>query len=221
MVITSEEAMVEESVCLRDDATGVLDENGRLLLSRDSKRFEVGPLLAELVPSLEILLADGAPEEVLRGMVSQNTQAVEQLHVLLRRMDDRGWLQRVLTFKGQPLLTMKPLVAKPQDRQAPDVAGVVTLSRFALLRRVGAELVLESPRSSAVAVVHDPRVGAFVTSLCRPVLVDQLDAEAIGLPASVLSVVATLLGDASFLVDRKSTRLNSSHIQKSRMPSSA
>ena len=39
--------------------------------------------------------------------------------------------------------------------------------------------------------------------------------------AAFAPAVADLAGDGQVLLDRKSTRLNSSHIQKSRMPSSA
>ena len=39
--------------------------------------------------------------------------------------------------------------------------------------------------------------------------------------ATVLSLVLLIIGGIAYTQDRKSTRLNSSHIQKSRMPSSA
>ena len=190
---------MEESLRLRDDATAVIDDGGRLKLVRGSKRYEVGPLRAELAPSLEVLVAGGAPEAVLRDLVTEAGEAAEQLQLLLRRMDARGWLQRTLLFEGRPLLTVKPLVAKTPQRNDADWSEPLTLSRFALLRRVGEELVIESPLSPATAIVHDPRVAAFVTSMCVPARISELDAGAIGLPLPVLTVMATLLGDAELL----------------------
>ena len=38
---------------------------------------------------------------------------------------------------------------------------------------------------------------------------------------AICGIVSKVLRDQDFIADRKSTRLNSSHIQKSRMPSSA
>ena len=71
------------------------------------------------------------------------------------------------------------------------VAGVVWASELAVRRRMIGE-----------AVAHD-RIGAAVA----------LD--------SLTNSIARVLGPLSGGTDRKSTRLNSSHIQKSRMPSSA
>ncbi|HEX2699952.1 MAG TPA: SagB family peptide dehydrogenase [Acidimicrobiales bacterium] len=208
-MVTLGSAGLEECVRLRDDASAELNDGGRLLLSRGSKRFAVGPLVSELTPALDTLVAGGASTHALRALVTPGPSgAADQLDSLLERLDARGWLERALHHDGVPLVTVKPMVAKvapaPAAASPPeadgDDDGTVVLSRFALLHRAGSELVLESPRSSAVVVVHDPRVAAFVASLATPHDVGDLDPVAFGLPLDVLHAVATVLVDAAMLV---------------------
>lgn len=202
MVTTAGRSGCEESLRLREDATAELGADGRLLLSRGSKRFVLGPLAPELADPLGVLFNAGASAADLhRALPAGNDGATTQLASVLERLDDRGWLQRVVSLDGVPLLTVKPLVARLTPAAAPSPSvGTVVLSRFTILHRSGSEIVLESPRSSAVAVLHDPRVGAFVTALSRPQDPAALDASALGLPAAALQVVADLLVDVALLV---------------------
>ncbi len=201
MVATEGEAGLEASLRLRDDATAEMGTDGRLLLSRGSKRFALGPLVDELSAPLEILLGTGAPEAQLRAAAPPGDAAAASLLAsVLDRLDERGWIQRELRFHGVPLVTVKPLVARMAHASPASVAdGAVVLSRFALLHRAGGEMVLESPRSSALAVLHDARVAAFVASLARPARVADL-AAGLGLPAEVLTALAALLVDVTLLV---------------------
>ncbi|HEX2701603.1 MAG TPA: SagB family peptide dehydrogenase [Acidimicrobiales bacterium] len=202
MVTTTGHSGCEEWLRLREDATAELGADGRLLLSRGSKRFVLGPLAPELAHPLGVLFDAGASAaELHSALPAGNDGASNQLASVLERLDDRGWLQRVVSLDGVPLLTVKPLVARLSSAAAPSPSeGTVVLSRFTILHRSGSDIVLESPRSSAVAHLHDPRVGAFVTSLSRPRSSADLDASTLGLPVAVLDTVADLLVDAALLV---------------------
>lgn len=197
---------VEEALRLRPDATAGLDANGRLQLARGSKRFALGPLAPQLAEPLRILLDRESGEPELFGALPAGDEAATaQLASVLDRLDDRGWLERTLLHDGAPLVTVEPLVARWEPRRRREVAaelGPVVLSRFALLRRAGSQLVLESPRSSVQVVVHDPRVGALLVALAQPCRPDE--AASGGLPAGVLYAVVGTLLDAALIVPDES-----------------
>lgn len=195
--------LVVEALRLRPDATAGLDGSGRLQLARGSKRFALGPLVPQLADPLRILLDRESVEPELFGALPAGDEAATaQLASVLERLDARGWLERTLRHDGADLVTVKPLVAR-LEQQTPQAAaadlGTVVLSRFALARRVGRQLVLESPRSSAQVVVHDERVGAFLAALAQPCRPEEV-AACVGLPAGVLRAVTGALLDAALVV---------------------
>ena len=70
---------------------------------------------------------------------------------LVAELDRDGWLTTTVTWHDRPEWTVLPVGPVPA---ATGTGGV--LSRFAALRRDGADLVLESPRAEARLRVHDP-----------------------------------------------------------------
>ena len=70
---------------------------------------------------------------------------------VLAELDRGGWLSTTVRWQDKPLWTVVPV-----GRPAGDPAAGRVLSRFAALRRDGADLVLESPVAEARILVHDP-----------------------------------------------------------------
>jgi SagB-type dehydrogenase family enzyme len=85
---------------------------------------------------------------------------------LLRRLHSGGWLTVTYGHSSRPLVTVQPLGPHRETRPHPLVAP--RLSRFAVLRREGDELMLESPLARASVVVHDTDVVAVIHHLAGP-----------------------------------------------------
>jgi SagB-type dehydrogenase family enzyme len=80
---------------------------------------------------------------------------------LLHRLRAGGWLTVTVTYEDRALYAMEPL--RTPDASPETVEPELTLSRFALLRRLHGTIVAESPRAWCDVRVHDPRA-LFVLS---------------------------------------------------------
>lgn len=93
---------------------------------------------------------------------------------LLARLLSGGWLSVTHGSPNRPLITVRPL--GPHRDPRPDRPVAPRLSRFAVLRRDGEQLVLESPLARAAIAVHDTDVVAVIHHLAgsagRPLSVD-------------------------------------------------
>lgn len=92
-------------------------------------------------------------------LVELLTQDVIGTHALLGKLGARGLLRTTLHRDGRPLLSF------PGSPVGCFVKGPLVLSRFALVRREGDRLVLESSRTGVVAEVHDT---ALLAVLAEP-----------------------------------------------------
>lgn len=99
-------------------------------------------------------------EEAWRAAPAPDGGAGEGAGALLERLRAGGWLIRTTLHDGRPLYTVHPLAEPPPDA-GPPAPGAV-LSRFAVLRRDGADLVLESPRAVGHVRVHEPALLAVL-----------------------------------------------------------
>lgn len=137
-------------------------EDGALVLEVPwSRRVVRTP---DLFPAVEALRA-GAPLEVLE----ESAPDLTRLYFLVESLGRSGFLTHSVVADGETLLTLVPM--RGNFRFAvPRVSGVYRLSRFAYLRRLDEDLILESPRSLARAEVG-PRVAAL---LAGPVAVADL-----------------------------------------------
>ena len=127
---------------------------------------------------LHQLTPPGAPLGQLVESVtcSQGPSAVATLFHHLQRLSGRGLLQSVLTNGDHRLATMVPAIpaADLTCGEVPEDSSY-RLSRFAFLRRVDRNLVMETPLSAVRVLLHDPVLAAIVLSLtsatsCRELL---------------------------------------------------
>lgn len=151
---------------------------------------------------------DGAAEEELPGiaLAAGGIAELRTGQALVNLLQQGRWTSSSLRWDGEVLLTVDP---GPVTSRVPAPwrwIGPVTLSRFALLRRDGAEFVLETATGAAVACTSSPALLALLTRLTTaaaegglgPDAADRL-AEDLALPRPVLDRVMALLAANGFL----------------------
>ncbi len=105
----------------------------------------------------------------------------KEIDLLVRRLAQRGLLEYRL---GRARDERDQVVIEPQVPdywpRAPKLgdAETIVLSRFAYLRRRGNEMVLESPRSSALFRICDPGIAAVIALLSTPQPIKRLRRQA-------------------------------------------
>ena len=94
-----------------------------------------------------------------------------EIDLLIRRLAERGLLEyRLGRARGAgDVVIIEPQMPDywPQMPKLRDSETIV-LSRFAYLRRRGNDMVLESPRASALFTICDPKVAAAIATLSAP-----------------------------------------------------
>lgn len=113
----------------------------------------------------------GAPSAAKRAVLTRLTEepapaadleALETGFVAALRAG--GWLVTTVHWAGRDLYSLQPV----DSGAGPAATGPAeTLSRFAVLRREGDQMVAESPLARARLVIHDPAVTAVVADLAR------------------------------------------------------
>ena len=111
----------------------------------------------------------------------------------------RGVLRAGVQTGDQRLATLEPTSAWFAPVREVDDTYQYVLSRFAYLRRAGAELVLETPRCAARVILHDPRVAALIRALATPATGAGLRQRVPEFPADALPPVIALLCSAEIL----------------------
>ncbi|MBY6240517.1 SagB family peptide dehydrogenase [Methylosinus sp. Sm6] len=110
---------------------------------------------------------------------------------LVRRLSSCGLLEYRLARAdgGGDLAVVEPQLRDYVPRTPALGDGALALSRFAYLRRRGADIVLESPRSPALFRLCDPGVAAMLASLAEPKAAQQLRRDHGGLISELLAML--------------------------------
>jgi SagB-type dehydrogenase family enzyme len=126
--------------------------------------------------------AAGRAQELRTGLplssfTSESRKIDKEIGRLVRRLARRGLLEYRLgrSRNGDDLVVIEPQ-APDYWPQAPQLgnADALVLSRFAYMRRRGAEMVLESPRASALFKICDPTIATAIAVLSTPQQIKQL-----------------------------------------------
>lgn len=173
-------------------------DGGRLVLAWASRHYAVGPIAPGLAGAIEALKREALAEDDLADLAAGD-EAARQLRPVLDRLISRGWLERTIMLDGHPLATLRPVASFAADQPA-HATRRVALSRFACLRRDGADAILESPRSPAVVVLHDVRLGSLVAELARGVRRSDWADDGWGLPGEAVGTTIDLLSEAGLIV---------------------
>jgi hypothetical protein len=113
----------------------------------------------------------------LSSFASHSRNIDKEIGLLVQRLARRGLLEYRLgrSRNGEDLVVIEPQVPDywPQAPQLGD-ADALVLSRFAYMRRRGAEVVLESPRAGALFKICDPKIATAIAILSTPQQIKQL-----------------------------------------------
>lgn len=190
--------MLEERLRLRADAGVTTAADGETLLTARSGRcVSLGHLTAGQQAALRAIASGG--QDLLRLVaeaVGTNGWAEPaRVYALLDALRDGNWLCAALVSDGRRLAVLVPSTAPeaaaraggaplPRGSTGTTDDGAFVLSRFALLRRVGGELVLESPQARVVCQVPAQEVAVLLARLARTLT--RADAADVGLRAPEL-----------------------------------
>jgi SagB-type dehydrogenase family enzyme len=142
------------------------------------------------------LQAGGATEDQIVDEVRARLgdRDLARLFYHLARWRQLGFLCDTARLRGGPLATLVPTGApRPASLAAPDPARRYALSRFALVRRDGRELVVESPLATARIVLHAPEAAALVHAFAEPRSLDELEAHGQGVDRGACEALVRLL----------------------------
>ena len=113
----------------------------------------------------------------LSSISSESRNIDKEIGLLAQRLARRGLLEYRLgrSRNSEDLVVIEPQVADYWP-QAPKLgnAEALVLSRFAFMRRRGAEMVVESPRAGALFKICDPKIAAGIAMLSTPQQIKQL-----------------------------------------------
>jgi SagB-type dehydrogenase family enzyme len=113
----------------------------------------------------------------LSSFASASRDVDKEIGLLVRRLAGRGLLEYRLgrSRNGEDLVVIEPQVPDYWP-QAPELgnADALVLSRFAYMRRRGAEMVLESPRAGALFKICDPKIATAIAMLSAPRQIKEL-----------------------------------------------
>lgn len=200
-VTAIETGVVTETLALRGDAAIMVDDAGVTSLVEGHIRAplgKLGPALAGVVSAL----ADGAQESQLIALTTEaeGEMAVMKLQMLLRRLEQGGWLTRTVAADGAPLATLRPVGhVTPPQRPAASLSEPLVLSRFALVRAVDGNLRVESPLHDVFVELHDPALMVLIGRLAQPARADELADSVPGLERSAIGPLLRLLRDAAII----------------------
>lgn len=147
-----------ELLALRQGVYSVVSQDGELCLVAWPHTESFGQLDAGQRTVLNVLADEPHTEADLYSLArehnaDQNTNSVAQL---LDQLRAGGWLALTLSEEGRNLYTLEPL--RPPPAPPEKIEPELLLSRFALLRRHGSGIVVESPRAWCDVRVHDSSV---------------------------------------------------------------
>lgn len=171
--------------------------DGTIRLYAGRRGIALGTLHPVIDPLVDLLATTVCTEDQLTDQVLASGQEMRllDLNMLLERLRSGGWLDRVLTFGGVPVLTIRPVSPRPQQAPAatPAAGGRIAISRFTMLRVGDDGMLVESPLAHVTLVLHDPRPLAVVAAL--------VSGDACDVGVELRDAVTSVLLEYSFATD--------------------
>jgi len=197
--------MVTESLSVLPGLQLEALDAGNYLVTGAGKHFALQALAPAVAAGLEQLFSAGASKQALDLIVTREggVGASLQFDYILEQFLQQGFICRTFELDGRPLLQIVPT-----GRAAPECVEVVEegrfrLSRFTLLRREDAGLVVESPLAHSRLYSADPRVIGWLAGLAatlswdeQAALLPELDRSSLGRLLGVL-LASSLVEDAT------------------------
>jgi SagB-type dehydrogenase family enzyme len=160
----------------REGVTAALTGEGKLVVQGPTGKMSFGRMLPALLEALRRLDPPGEDEDRLADLIrAAGNGLLAQWYYVLQRLNRRGLLCHSVHANGTRLATLLPVTPSFVARPVEAVAGQrYVLSRFALLRRMGSDAVLESPLAQARVILNDCRAAALVGALAAPAMPEEL-----------------------------------------------
>jgi SagB-type dehydrogenase family enzyme len=189
---------------LREGVSLAAGDQGELVLHSAEAQFIFRQLPGGVRAALQRLGTTGETEDCLAEIVLQTdgAAALAKWCYYLRRLAERGLVQFSAGLDRRRLATLTPISPSsvyPSREISPDRRYV--LSRFAYMRRVGGESVLESPLAHARIALHDWSAVALVYALNRPLRADDMGGLIPSLSAEATNQLLTLLATSNMLAE--------------------
>jgi SagB-type dehydrogenase family enzyme len=147
--------------------------NGEIVAGFDGYSDSLGTFSSRAAARAQELRV-GVP---LSAFASKSRTIDKEIGRLVQQLARRGLLEYGLrrSRDSEDLVVVEPQVADYWP-QAPQLvtADALVLSRFAYMRRRGAEMVLESPRARALFRICDPQIATTIAVLSTPQQIKQL-----------------------------------------------
>jgi SagB-type dehydrogenase family enzyme len=147
--------------------------NGVIVACFDGYSVGLGTFSADAADRAQVLRI-GLP---LASFASNSPNIDKEINLLVHRLASHGLLEYRLgrSRVAEDLVVIEPQIADywPRTPQLGN-ADALVLSRFAYMRRRGNEMVLESPRASALFKICDPKIATAVAILSTPQQIKQL-----------------------------------------------
>jgi len=208
------------------DEVTLSSSDGEAVVSGPGARVALRPISPEIVAAMECLAPPGQTEEQIEETIlaSGSVDSLARWYYHVNQLRRRGFVRRSLYSNGVRLATLAPFggtlggasqslppgvaIAATQGRPLSPArkpphrpADIFRLSRFAYLRREGAQLVVESPLCPARIILDDPRSAAVIAALASPGTISQVIALTPGLDVAEVTGLVSLFREAG-IVDR-------------------
>ncbi len=173
-------------IALRNGVVAVRAEGGGAVVEGHGVRVSVGAAGSAIVEAVLGLAPPGGDEDQIAEAILEagGPDAMAAWYYAVERLARRGLMTRAVVEDGRPIATLVPITTTPSATAGvgggPVAGRRYRLSRFAYLRREGETLVVESPRSSARVVLHEPAAAAVVARLAAFTGIGDLAASAAG-----------------------------------------
>jgi SagB-type dehydrogenase family enzyme len=152
---------ITRSLALRPGVYAVTETDGRVCLVNEGRWGErIGESTPPLRAVLRALAAGPCTDDELVALAGPEAAG------FVRRLHAGGWLTVGYASADRALVTFRP--TGPHRVRLPEPPAEPRLSRFAVLRRDGDAMVLESPLSRALVEVHHPSVLSLLHELAAP-----------------------------------------------------
>jgi SagB-type dehydrogenase family enzyme len=180
----------------REGVTASADGEGTFVVQGPDARVSLRGVPVAILEALRRLEAPGLDQDRACQLIQGNGDgALARWYYYLERLTRSGLLCHTVRAGGTQLATLVAVSSSFAPGSARVVAGRrYVLSRFAYLRRVGTEAVLESPLAHARIILNDYRAAALIGALAAPVTAGEL-AERVGWPGvdAIVGVLGLLL----------------------------
>jgi oxazoline/thiazoline dehydrogenase len=134
-------------------------------------------------------------DEAMGAAANDRGADLARLYYALDEIERKGFVRYSVAHRGRALATLEP-VAPAFHLKDISVDGQFLLSRFAFLRRVDDEMMMESPLGHARVVMQDGRAATLVALLATPHTAAELAAAVHGFDEASVAAFIALLANA-------------------------